>query len=1326
MVANKDNIKTEILLELVFSIKTGVPEKEVIKECLPVFLRKLNCFMVGVLKNNHDELDEIQLLPFAFQRDVFWLEIKRKLKKFCQASDQSVYIFREKNAFYYAYKVTHYGFLVIGRKKSLDRLLKNELNSIASHLGRILQHAIAENQRKEMEARLVNEQALLRTIIDNIPINIYSKDRKLRKTLANKLELEHLKVNNEASIIGKTDEEFFSNQYVKSAREEDQLVIEKGKSIINKSVPIGPDRWALISKIPLINHEGKIDGLVGISLDITERKKLEEQLEIFRTLIDNTSDAVQILKENGQLIYINKQAALLLGIKTPIKKDIYLWDYDEAYPNKARWNKRVNELKKTNFLTFERDKINHETGETIPLETTAKYIRIKDEGFIIGQSRNITERRQAAKALQESEEKMRQIAENMNEVVWLRDKNNEKILYANPAYEKVWGQSLKKLYENPNSFLNSILPEDKKLVIKGLNQYNKSFRFDLEFRIKRPDGDIRWINSKSFPVKDSSGNVIRHTGVATDITEKKQFEAELISKEQRISSIFNNMTDVVWSVSWPDCNVIFMSPSVEKITGYTVQEFIDDPELLFNVISPKDVAYVKTMVQNLQDTLKNNLEYQIIQKKGKIKWISNQHRLIFDNNGKPIRVDGVINDITQKKSQEEVIRQQLTMQDIMISISSTYINIKLDEIEQAINYSLRDLAQFVGADRAYIFDYDFEKNTTSNTHEWCETGITPEIENLQDVPLDYIPQWVEKHLKGESLYIADVLSLPDEGPLSIRGILEPQGVKSIITLPMISDGKLVGFVGFDSVKKHHTYSLKEITLLLVFAQMLVNVRERLLSDKRLRQAKEQAEAANKAKSEFLANMSHEIRTPMNAILGFSEALYHKLESKNLKKMVKSVLSSGNLLLSLLNDILDLSKIEAGKLEMSPTPVDFYHILEEIKLLFLGRAEKKGLEISTILSPDFPPAVKLDEIRTKQLLFNLVGNAIKFTHKGYINIRATYTPGEMDHGQLVIDVIDTGIGIPKKDQKAIFEVFSQQSGQTSRQYGGTGLGLTITKRLVEKMGGSIMVDSEPGKGARFSIILPNIERNLTLHRKKTEFADENKNIVFEPATVFIIDDVTSNREAVESLLSRTKLLISNAESGEIALEILNHTTPDLILLDMRMPGIDGYEVAERIKQMPEKKHIPIVAYTASVFSSDKIEESGNFSGVLYKPVTRAELIHELSKHLPCKTLDPADEIFENTQQEQYQLSEATIKNLPKLVNIINTDFLPAWEAVKDTLVLFEIEEFANDLKKFAGENDLIPIIAYTDKVLEDIEILDLETLKMTLSQFPETIESLNQY
>ncbi len=1323
MVTEKCNIKTEILLELVFSIKTNAPEEEILRECLPVFLRKLNCFMIGVLQNSHLELQEKLILPFAFQRNENWKSFKNEISNASGKNDFGLYEKQEKENYMYAYKIAHYGFLIMGKNKPLDLLLKNELKAIASHLGRILIQAVENQKRKEIENRLLNERKLLRTIIDNLPVNIYSKDKKLRKTLANKQEVKHLGAKNEAEIIGRSDDELLMPAYAKNAEKEDNLVIKKKKSIINKITSIGHHQWALISKIPLFNHKGDIEGLVGISLDITEQKAMEEQLSIFKTLIDHTSDAVQILTENGKLIYCNKKASLLLGVEVKPGDEIFLWDYDEAYPDAKKWKKRINELKKVDFISFERDKVNALTGETIPLETTAKYVRIKDEGFVIGQSRDISERKKAKSDLEESENKLRQITENMNEVVWLRNKENDKILYINPAYEKVWERSCDSLYHNSHAFLESIYQPDKEMVLKGFRKYQSKKEFELEYRIVTPDNKIKWVFARHFPIKDKKGKIIRHTGVATDITEKKRYESEIIGKEKQLTSILNNMKDVVWSASWPDMKTLFISPSVYNLTGYTPEEFINKEDLLFDLVHPHYERYYKQAIEMLPHNEENKLEYKIITAQGKTKWISNDHHLIIDDKGLPVRIDGVINDITDKKNQEETIRQQINMQDIIISISSTYINIELDKVKDAINYSLRDLGQFVGADRAYIFDYDFDKNTTSNTYEWCEEGITPEIQNLQDVPLEYIPQWVNKHKKGESLYIQDVSSLPDDGPYGVKSILEPQGVKSIITLPMISKGILVGFVGFDSVKKHHQYSLKEITMLLIFAQMLVNVRERIASDKKLREAKEQAEAANQAKSEFLANMSHEIRTPMNAILGFSEALYHKLEQENLKKMVKSVLSSGNLLLSLINDILDLSKIEAGKLELSPSPVDFPNILQEIKMLFQNKADGKGLEINIIIDKNFPPAIKIDEIRIKQILFNMVGNAIKFTHKGHITIKTQYVDTNDSLGNLKIDIMDTGIGIPEEDQEKIFEVFKQQSGKTNRQFGGTGLGLTITKRLVEKMKGQIKVESTFGQGSNFTIIIPEVERNMALFRQKNDQIPEIKNIVFEPATLLIVDDVRTNIESVENLLSGSNLDISTADNGEMGLEVINHSSPDLILMDMRMPGIDGYELAQMIKNKPDKKHIPIIAYTASVFSSDKIDNSGLFAGVLFKPVKRNDLYFEISKHLKHKISDKTPNKTEKSNGFDPGNIHIEPEMLAKAIEESNEILMPKWEQINDTLILFSIEEFAGEVKDFAQKYQLTFWEDYAQKLINEVELIDLDKIKSTLEEFPSLVKIL---
>lgn len=488
-------------------------------------------------------------------------------------------------------------------------------------------------------------------------------------------------------------------------------------------------------------------------------------------------------------------------------------------------------------------------------------------------------------------------------------------------------------------------------------------------------------------------------------------------------------------------------------------------------------------------------------------------------------------------------------------------------------------------------------------------------------------------------------------------------------------------------------------------------------------AKENAEEANKAKSEFLANMSHEIRTPMNAILGFSEALYHKVDSVQHKKMLKAVLSSGNLLLALLNDILDLSKIEAGKLEISPQPLDLRNILQEIELMFSDKAKRKGIKLSLEVSQNLPKILKLDEIRIKQVVFNLIGNAIKFTHKGYVALKASFIRKSEADGELIFEIEDTGIGITKSQQKLIFEAFRQQSGQSNRKYGGAGLGLAITKRLVEKMNGKIKVKSIASKGSVFTVYLPDVKISTSVLRRKDIYGRQAE-ITFENGNILVVDDVLLNINTIENFLEHTNISVLSAENGEIALEILNHTEPDLILLDIRMPGIDGYEVAKRIKRNTKKKHIPIVAFTASVLSSEKIEKSGNFDGFLYKPVNRNELFFELARFLQHEKGEKEREIETISLVQLTKLPEALINILPEIEHKLEKEFLPYWENIKDQFVLFRIEDFANKLKDFASLYKFQFLERYADKIKEELEVVDLEALSDTLSRFPKILDDIS--
>jgi CheY-like chemotaxis protein len=486
--------------------------------------------------------------------------------------------------------------------------------------------------------------------------------------------------------------------------------------------------------------------------------------------------------------------------------------------------------------------------------------------------------------------------------------------------------------------------------------------------------------------------------------------------------------------------------------------------------------------------------------------------------------------------------------------------------------------------------------------------------------------------------------------------------------------------------------------------------------------RDRANRANQAKSEFLANMSHEIRTPMNAILGFSEVLYLKLDSEQHKKMVSSIISSGNLLLSLLNDILDLSKVESGKLEIIIEPSDLENILKEIKLLFEEKASKRGIEIGIFIETGFPQILMIDEIRMKQVIFNLVGNAIKFTNAGYVNIKVGFSPVNTKSGVLSIEVEDSGIGIPESQLEVIFESFRQQSGQSNRKYGGVGLGLAISKRLVERMNGTISVSSLPGKGSVFSVIVPDVEYNLTAGGKNNSQA-ENR-IVFDEATVLVVDDVPSNIDVVDSVLTSVGLKVVSAISGEMALKILSELRPALILLDMRMRGIDGYEVAEKIKTDPELAYIPLIAYTASVFSTDKIDSSGNFAGTLFKPVNRSALISTLARFLPHSAEGANYSSKAETSLHPEIIPENVAKLLPEISAALTLSVLPVWEIIKDQLVLFRIEEFAFAIKNVGARFDFKYLLDYSDKILRELENLELEELKETLNVFPSIIDLIS--
>ena len=337
-----------------------------------------------------------------------------------------------------------------------------------------------------------------------------------------------------------------------------------------------------------------------------------------------------------------------------------------------------------------------------------------------------------------------------------------------------------------------------------------------------------------------------------------------------------------------------------------------------------------------------------------------------------------------------------------------------------------------------------------------------------------------------------------------------------------------------------------------------------------------------------------------------------------REFLEAIASSGETLLEIINDILDLSRIEAGKLELEYEAVNPRAILNDVKNIFSKKAGEKGLDFVLEVAPDLPELLLLDTLRIRQVFFNLVGNAFKFTDNGYIKLSAYRTadgqePGTTDIG---FAVQDTGIGIPEDQQQGIFEAFKQQEGQRTIKYGGTGLGLAITRRLVELMKGDITVESREGKGSTFRITLKDVV--LPAREQDPEDVDSGtwKAVDFEKATILVVDDKELNRRLLIKFLVGYDLDILEAENGEEAVEKTRLHHPDLVLMDVKMPVMDGCEATQLLKKDKVLKKIPVIIITASALKEQEPEiKKAGADGHLNKPVKRRALIKELKRFLP---------------------------------------------------------------------------------------------------------------
>lgn len=485
----------------------------------------------------------------------------------------------------------------------------------------------------------------------------------------------------------------------------------------------------------------------------------------------------------------------------------------------------------------------------------------------------------------------------------------------------------------------------------------------------------------------------------------------------------------------------------------------------------------------------------------------------------------------------------------------------------------------------------------------------------------------------------------------------------------------------------------------------------------LEKAKNAAEHANKAKSEFLANMSHEIRTPLNSVIGFTELLENQIVDPNHKKYLKSIKAGGRALLTIINDILDLSKIEAGKMELSYEAIHFPTLVEEISQIFSIQFDNKNLEFETFLSPTLPEFLLLDEIRVRQVLFNLVGNAIKFTEKGGVKLSILEYDQHEDHCSVKIIVRDSGIGIPKNQQNLIFSAFKQQAGQNTRRFGGTGLGLTISKKLVEAMNGEIYLNSKEKQFTEFTIDFRNVEITNRENTEKDRKKKTGFETVFKKADIVLIDRDRNNLHLIAENFAKSLLNVHTATTGEEGINLAIEHKASLILLDVNVRDDEGYRILQDIKYHKTIKNIPVVAMSTGLISL----QDSKFDDYLSKPIKRKELIHVLCKYVEySKKRIKKENKF--SKKPDFELDNIRMHpNYEEIVDQINNKFIKTWEKVSREELSDDIEKFAQELEYFGLVNNLKIIYEYATELNEHLASFDLLEISASLRAFPEIVD-----
>jgi len=809
-----------------------------------------------------------------------------------------------------------------------------------------------------------------------------------------------------------------------------------------------------------------------------------------------------------------------------------------------------------------------------------------------------------------------------------------------------------------NIFFNDFLyEEESKNDILLFNQLLNSEinYFQKETKLKHSNGKVIWVQMSVSLVLSADNKPLYFFYQIQNITDRKNSEQELRQLEQMIQNslneiyVFDEKTLLFQYVNNGAINNIGYSfEELKTLTPIHLKPFLTEQEFR-NILTPLFLNQQKIISFEAIHQRKNKSLYAAEIKVEKMSW-----------NGKDAFF-AVINDISERKKAETALKESEE---------------KFRQLAENIEYLL-----------------------------WLRKGTT-----VLYVSAAY-----------ETIFGTPVLEMYNNHNIINQYIVD-EAKEDIVEKKRVCESTGSNFDAKYLIKRHdgalrwiweRTFHFADQEGELRFVGIIQDITKERNSEEQLKKAIETAQSANKMKSEFLANMSHEIRTPLNAIIGFSEILSETLgNSKTYESYIDGIVKSGRNLLAIINDILDLSKIEAGKLDLVNNFFDVRLLISDLEKLFEVNRAKSNLYFQIVIDPNLPRNLKLDETRLRQVLFNLIGNAFKFTPKG--GIRLYVIAANIDTDKATVDVefhvSDTGIGVPKDQQAAIFEPFIQQEGQSSRKYGGTGLGLPISKRLVTMMGGNLTLKSEPQKGSVFIVKLYNVAFSDDNYRAQIINIEEQFN--FKKAKLLVVDDFASNRIIVKGYLKKSGIEIMEAANGEDAVRIAKQFLPDIILMDINMPIMNGLEATLHIKRIAELKNTPVIALTALAMVEQQNEITKICDGYLRKPILKDDLISELAKYLNITIsqkqetkanvpVNKAEMFFDyllHVGDRKKELREKFSFHLKEIFNILSNEI-----SVDEVIV------FAQELRAIGIEYNIEPLKQLAEQYHRAAASFDFDTI-----------------